>query len=146
MLGLVFAGGALAFSEFSGMAAFDSGGSILVGTLLGITAAFLIQACISSAFSLFDRLTHHTFLSLIFYVTLQLNRRSLLGRSLSQSKMHKLVKHIQTDPVVKEVFDAKSEQLGPQLYRFKVEVEWDGSQMVQRFLSDLSEEEREVCS
>jgi hypothetical protein len=98
------------------------------------------------AFILFDRLTHHTFLSLIFYVTLQLNRRSLLGRSLSQSKMHKLVKHIQADPVVKEVFDAKSEQLGPQLYRFKVEVEWDGSQMVQRFLSDLSEEEREVCS
>jgi zinc transporter 9 len=60
--------------------------------------------------------------------------------------MHKLVKHIQADPVVKEVFDAKSEQLGPQLYRFKVEVEWDGSQMVQRFLADLSEEEREVCS
>lgn len=43
VLGLAFAGVALAFSKSYGTATFDACGSILVGTLLGVTAAFLIQ-------------------------------------------------------------------------------------------------------
>lgn len=81
--GLLLAAGAISASHATGLATFDASGSIMIGTLLGLTATFLIQ----------------------------LNRRSLLGQSLSSECMDRIVKHVQNDPVVREVFDAKSEQV-----------------------------------
>ena len=36
--------------------------------------------------------------------------------------MQKVLHHLRRDPVVKAVYDAKSEEIGPNIYRFKAEI------------------------
>lgn len=82
-------------------------GSIAVGGLLGATALYLINS----------------------------NRLLLLGRSLGEDKMDVITAHMRRDPVVEEVYFAKSEELGAGAYRFAVEVEFSGKKIVERYLA-----------
>lgn len=43
---------------------------------------------------------------------------------------------LRADPVVTEVLDAKSEEMGPGVFRFKAEVEFNGTALVERYLAD----------
>jgi hypothetical protein len=43
--------------------------------------------------------------------------------------------HLRRDPVVSEVTDMKSEELGPGVFRFKAEVAWDGEAVAGRYLA-----------
>ena len=36
--------------------------------------------------------------------------------------MQRVLHHLRRDPVVKAVYDAKSEEIGPNIYRFKAEI------------------------
>ena len=36
--------------------------------------------------------------------------------------MQKVLLHLRKDPVVKAVYDAKSEEIGPNIFRFKAEI------------------------
>jgi zinc transporter 9 len=82
-------------------------GSIAVGGLLGVTAMYLINS----------------------------NRLLLLGRSLGADKMQVITEHMRRDPVVEEVYFAKSEELGAGTYRFAAEVEFSGKKIVERYLA-----------
>ena len=106
VVGLALAGGCLFAAGGSGNPAFDSFGSIAVGSLLGIIAGWLIQT----------------------------NRRALVGRSLRRSQLAALMAALRSDPVVADVLDAKSEEIGPGVFRFKAEVEFNGETVVQRYL------------
>ena len=44
------------------------------------------------------------------------------GRSMGQGDMEVIIKHLEADPVVEAVFDAKSEEIGPGIFRFKAEI------------------------
>ena len=58
----------------------------------------------------------------------------LLGRSLGDEKMRRVTDAIRSDPVVTEVYRAKSEELGPGSYRFAAEIEVSGAKVVERYL------------
>jgi len=41
--------------------------------------------------------------------------------------MQRVLSHLKRDPVVKAVYDAKSEEIGPNIFRFKAEIGAGGS-------------------
>ena len=63
----------------------DACGSLAVGLLMGVTAVFLIGQ----------------------------NRSLLIGRAMHPVDMQRVLNHLARDPVVRAVFDAKSEEIGP---------------------------------
>lgn len=107
VLGCGIAGTALFLADATGNPMYDAMGSIAVGGLLGVTAMYLINS----------------------------NRLLLLGRSLGADKMQTITEHMRRDPVVEEVYFAKSEELGAGTYRFSAEVEFSGKQIVERYLA-----------
>ena len=113
--GCAIAGGALAATQHFGTSVFDAAGSIAVGGLLGTTAMYLINS----------------------------NRLLLLGRSLGPEKMRRITDAVRADPVVEEVYRAKSEELGPGTYRFVAEIEFSGTRVVERYLDQGDGAKRE---
>lgn len=107
VLGCGIAGTALLAAQATGNPIYDACGSIAVGGLLGVTAMYLINS----------------------------NRLLLLGRSLGADKMQAITEHMRRDPVVEEVYFAKSEELGAGTYRFAAEVEFSGKKIVERYLA-----------
>ena len=107
VLGCGIATTALLACYATGNPMYDSMGSIAVGGLLGATALYLINS----------------------------NLLLLLGRSLGEDKMDVITAHMRRDPVVEEVYFAKSEELGAGAYRFAVEVEFSGKKIVERNLA-----------
>ena len=79
--GCVIAAAALAATQMYGSSVWDAAGSVAVGGLLGATATYLINS----------------------------NRLLLLGRSLGADRMQRVTDLIRADPVVEEVYRAKSE-------------------------------------
>ena len=104
--GCAVAGAAILAANITGIHAFDAAGSVCIGGLLGVTAMYLINS----------------------------NRLMLLGKSLGQDKMSLLNEKMRKDPVVSEVYLAKSEELGPGTFRYAAELEFDGTAIVNRFL------------
>ncbi len=76
---------------------------------------------------------------------IQTNRRALVGRSLRRTQLDALLSALRADPVVVEVLDAKSEEIGPGVFRFKVEIEFDGDAVVQRYLAEQHTRDRLVA-
>lgn len=76
-------------ADYTGMLMWDGIGSILVGLILGGVAVYLIQR----------------------------NRSFLIGRSMNPDDFKKIVRHIKQDPVVKNVYEAKSEEIGEGIFR-----------------------------
>ena len=114
VLGLVVAAASLLASEATGNAVYDAAGSVAVGSILGAVAGYLIQT----------------------------NRRALVGRSLPRPHLEVLLNALRRDPVVSEVTDPKSEEVGPGAFRFKVEIEFNGDVVVQRHLDTGHNRER----
>ena len=48
--------------------------------------------------------------------------------------MERIQAALRADPVVANVLDCKSEEIGPGVFRFKAEVEFDGDLIVERYL------------
>ncbi len=44
------------------------------------------------------------------------------GRAMNPHDMQRVLSHLKRDPVVKAVYDAKSEEIGPNIFRFKAEI------------------------
>ena len=107
--GLALAGAATAATAVTSNPAWDALGSVAVGGVLGVAAAFLISQ----------------------------NRALLLGRAMNVVDMQRVVTHVARDPCVAAVFDAKSEEIGPGVYRFKAEIEFDARAVVARALDRL---------
>jgi divalent metal cation (Fe/Co/Zn/Cd) transporter len=75
--------------DFTGMLVWDGVGSVLVGLILGGVATYLIQR----------------------------NRSFLIGRSMKPEDFKKIVRHLMQDPVVKNIYEAKSEEIGEGIFR-----------------------------
>jgi solute carrier family 30 (zinc transporter), member 9 len=67
----------------------DGIGGILVGCLLAGVAVYLIQR----------------------------NRSFLIGRSMMDQDFQKIIRHLKRDPVIKNIYEAKSEEIGEGIYR-----------------------------
>ena len=57
--------------------------------------------------------------------------------------MRRITDAVRADPVVEEVYRAKSEELGPGTYRFVAEIEFSGSKAVERHLDQGDGAKRE---
>lgn len=90
--------------------AWDGVGSILVGVLLSFVALFLIQR----------------------------NRAVLIGRSMAADELATVIAYLYQDPVVNHVYDARSEEIGPGVYRFSAELDFDGEKIAERHLKTVN--------
>lgn len=90
--------------------AWDGVGSILVGVLLSFVALFLIQR----------------------------NRAVLIGRSMAADELATVIAYLYQDPVVNNVYDARSEEIGPGVYRFSAELDFDGEKIAERHLKTVN--------
>ena len=57
--------------------------------------------------------------------------------------MQRITDAVRADPVVEEVYRAKSEEPGPGTYRFVAEIEFSGSKVVERYLDQGDGAKRE---
>lgn len=110
--GLAIAGASMALMKWTGNAMWDSAGSILIGVLLGGVAMTLIQR----------------------------NRSMLIGRAMPAEDTAKILSHLGRDPVVRSIYDTKTEELGPGLFRFKAEIAFSGERVAERALSRCGRE------
>lgn len=106
VVGVSVASVALHLAQRTGLMTFDAIGSIAIGGLLCAISVFLIKT----------------------------NRDLLIGRAMGNEERAQVLDLLRCDPVVAAVYDTKSEEFGPGVYRFKAEVEFTGDQVVRRFL------------
>ncbi|CAI9114539.1 OLC1v1015286C1 [Oldenlandia corymbosa var. corymbosa] len=111
--GLAIAAASLVAVNATGNPIYDPIGSIIVGNLLGMVAIFLIQR----------------------------NRHALIGRAMDDHDMQRVLEFLKNDPVVDEVYDCKSEVIGPGFFRFKAEIDFNGEKLVQNYLKRTGGEE-----
>ncbi|KAK9757136.1 hypothetical protein RND81_01G142800 [Saponaria officinalis] len=111
--GLAIAGASLYAVNATGNPIYDPIGSIVVGNLLGMVAIFLIQR----------------------------NRHALIGRAIDDHDMQKVLEFLKNDPVVDEVYDCKSEVIGPGFFRFKAEIDFNGVVLVKNYINRAGCEE-----
>ena len=76
------------------MQVWDGVGSVLVGLLLGGVAVYLIQR----------------------------NRSFLIGRSMVTEDFQRIVRHLKRDPVIKNIYEAKSEEIGEGIFRCVLQI------------------------
>ncbi|KAI6177127.1 Zinc transporter 9 domain protein [Aphelenchoides bicaudatus] len=86
----------------------DSVGSILIGTLLGAVATFIIRS----------------------------NATHLVGRSSPKKTTDDIVCILENDPVIRSVHDVKATAVGVDKARFKAEIDFDGYVITQRYLRE----------
>uniref|UniRef100_A0AC35TP16 Zinc transporter 9 n=1 Tax=Rhabditophanes sp. KR3021 TaxID=114890 RepID=A0AC35TP16_9BILA len=84
----------------------DCCGSIVIGTLLGTVATFIIRN----------------------------NAHHLVGRSLPSRITDDIVARLKSDPVVRAVHDVKTTSMGVEHSRFKAEIDFDGREITKAYL------------
>lgn len=125
IMGVFIALGAISLSSITLSPFYDSVGSILIGTLLGSVASFIIKA----------------------------NSQHLVGRSIPLEKKQQLIEMLRQDSVVKldslcaffpltpstfsEVHDVKATIIGPDEVRLKAEIDFCGAEITKAYLSDV---------
>uniref|UniRef100_A0A0K0E3F8 Zinc transporter 9 n=1 Tax=Strongyloides stercoralis TaxID=6248 RepID=A0A0K0E3F8_STRER len=87
----------------------DCCGSILIGTLLGVVASFIIRT----------------------------NAHHLVGRSLPTRITDDIVARLNNDPVVRAVHDVKTTSMGVEHSRFKAEIDFDGREITRNYLKTV---------
>ena len=108
VFGVIIASICIGLMVLTGNPIFDAIGSILIGLLLGAVAIFLVVK----------------------------NRSSLIGQSVSPRSQALVVDLLESDPVVEGLHDIKAEVLGAEHFRFKAEVDFDGTEVARRWLKD----------
>uniref|UniRef100_A0A914GUE8 Zinc transporter 9 n=1 Tax=Globodera rostochiensis TaxID=31243 RepID=A0A914GUE8_GLORO len=98
----------VSLSHFTGLSAFDSCGSILIGILLGNAAVQIIFA----------------------------NANHLVGRSLPEHQIHDIVAMMEQDPIVRKVYDVKATYVGVTDSVFKAEIDYDGRELTKAYLQE----------
>eukprot|EP00892_Ulva_mutabilis_P008445 jgi/Ulvmu1/5973/UM026_0097.1 len=104
--GVIVASVCTALAERTGTAMWDGLGGVLVGLILGGVAIYLIQR----------------------------NRSFLIGRAMLEGDFQKIVRHLKRDPVIKNIYEAKSEEIGEGIYRFNAEIDFDGPKLLERYM------------
>ncbi|OAD61258.1 Zinc transporter 9, partial [Eufriesea mexicana] len=118
VVGIICAAGCMGLTSYMGNPIFDSIGSLLVGGLLGAVAGFII----------------HT------------NAGALIGRSISQEDLDKINAELESDIMVRAIYDVKGIDMGNNLVRYKAELDFDGRELTRSYLEkhDLAQMLKEV--
>ncbi|XP_055382274.1 proton-coupled zinc antiporter SLC30A9, mitochondrial [Condylostylus longicornis] len=103
----------MAISTYTGSGVADAVGSLLVGSILGCVAAFIIHTNVSA----------------------------LVGKSIPEDYLNKINSELESDVMIRAIHDVKGVDMGNNLIRYKAEVDFDGRELTRSYLDkqDLGE-------
>lgn len=87
----------------------DAVGSLLVGGILGTVASFIIYT----------------------------NTSAIVGRSISQTYLNKINAELESDIMIRAIYDVKGIDMGNSLIRYKAELDFDGRELAKQYLDRL---------
>lgn len=107
--GVVIAGSCMFISSYLGNGTADAIGSLVIGGLLGVVSAFIIQS----------------------------NSHALVGRSIPEGTMEDLTSLLESDRMIRSLQDVKATDMGADIVRFKAEVDIDGKELTRLYLEKI---------
>lgn len=116
--GVTLAAACMGLSSLTGSSIPDAVGSLLIGSILGAVASFIIYT----------------------------NVAALVGRSISDEHLQKINAELEADVMIRAIHDVKGIDMGSSLVRYKAEVDFDGRELTRCYLDkqDLNQM-LEVC-
>jgi len=123
VLGIVIAASCMALSSYYSTHVFDACGSLIIGSLLGGVATFIIKK----------------------------NTVALVGKSIPRHTLNNINRIIEKDVLIRAIHDVKATDLGNGVVRYKAEVDVDGRELARKYLEkinlkDLLEDMRDIKS
>lgn len=123
VMGIGIAAACMALSSYYQTHVFDACGSLVIGTLLGGVATFIIKK----------------------------NTVALVGRSIPRDTLININRIIEKDVLIRAIHDVKATDLGNGVFRYKAEVDVDGRELSKKYLKsidlkELLEDIREIKS
>jgi zinc transporter 9 len=107
VLGVLVAAACIGLGIATGNPWWDGVGSILIGVLLGWVAIWLIKQ----------------------------NHSALVGRAVPEHQRNQVLDVLSADPVVDRIDDIKTTMVGNNAFRFKAEIDFNGSEIARRWIA-----------
>jgi len=108
VFGVIIASCCIGLFVLTGNPIWDAIGSLLISALLGAVAIFLVVK----------------------------NRKALLGQAINIESKQEVLDVLQAEPTIEAVHDVKATVMGADSFRFKAEIDFDGSMIAKRWLAD----------
>ncbi|XP_061397941.1 proton-coupled zinc antiporter SLC30A9, mitochondrial [Musca vetustissima] len=107
------AAGCMGLSTITGSPIYDAVGSLLVGSILGAVASFIIYT----------------------------NVAALVGKSIPHEHLERINSELESDVMIRAIHDVKGIDMGNSLVRYKAEMDFDGRELTRSYLDkqDLNE-------
>lgn len=96
----------MGLTSITGLPVFDAVGSLLVGSILGAVASFIIYT----------------------------NATALVGKSISEDLLIKINAELESDVMIRAIHDVKGIDMGNSLVRYKAEMDFDGRELTRSYL------------
>lgn len=109
VLGIGIAASCMALTNHFETHVFDACGSLMIGSLLGAVASFIIKK----------------------------NTVALVGKSIERDTLNKINKIIEKDVLIRAIHDVKATDLGNGVIRYKAEVDVDGRELTKKYLEKV---------
>lgn len=109
VLGIGIAATCMALSSYYNTHLFDACGSLVIGSLLGGIATFIIKK----------------------------NTVALVGRSIPRDTLNNINRIIEKDVLIRAIHDVKATDLGNGVVRYKAEVDVDGRELTKKYLEKI---------
>ncbi|KAI5712928.1 hypothetical protein M8J76_010423 [Diaphorina citri] len=106
VLSVLVAGSCMGLTLYTGSHIPDAVGSFLVGGILGCVAYFIVSS----------------------------NIEALVGRSIPDDYLDKINAELESDVMIRAIYDVKGIQMGNSLIRYKAEVDFDGRELTRSYL------------
>lgn len=106
VLSVLVAGSCMGLTVFTGSHIPDAVGSLLVGAILGSVASFIIYT----------------------------NSGALVGRSIPDDYLDKINAELESDVMIRAIYDVKGIQMGNSLIRYKAELDFDGRELARSYI------------
>jgi zinc transporter 9 len=108
VFGVVIAASCIGLYILTGNPIWDAVASLLISVLLGAVAIFLVIK----------------------------NRSALLGQTVSHEMQKRVLTVLEAEPMIEAIHDVKATVLGADSFRFKAEIDFDGTAVAKRWLED----------
>ncbi|CAG2106030.1 unnamed protein product, partial [Medioppia subpectinata] len=109
VVGVIIAGSCMGLTAYYNTPIYDAAGSIVIGSLLGVVASFIIYT----------------------------NSGALVGRSIPTKRLMEINKQLESDEMVRAIHDVKATDMGNEMVRYKAEVDFDGRHLTRRYLDTI---------
>ncbi|XP_003744908.1 zinc transporter 9 [Galendromus occidentalis] len=106
LMGVSIAGTCMGLTHVYENPIFDAVGSLLIGGVLTCVASFIVYT----------------------------NTTALVGRSIPFEQMQRINRELETDVMIRAIYDVKATDMGNQIVRYKAEVDFDGRELTRSYI------------